>query len=110
MPTVDHSLGDHVHLCLGEAALEGADEDFVLKGMRGQNNVLYGCAQFLQKVQALSAAKVSHCHQSAASMHSYQKCGLGPSVCHHAASATLHDNIKERAGDSSNSMPSEVTV
>lgn len=50
MPTLEHSLGDHIHLCLGKAALEGADEDLVLKGMRGQNDVLYGRVQFLQKV------------------------------------------------------------
>ena len=61
VPTVEHSLGDHIHLCLGEAALEGADKDLVLKGMRGQYDVLHGRVQCLQKVHALSAAEMSHC-------------------------------------------------
>ena len=92
VPIVTDALGYHVHLCLGKAALEGADEDLVLKGMRGQNDVLHRCVQCLQKVKALSAAKVSHCHHGAAVTHSDQTYGTGPSVCHHAASAALHNN------------------
>ena len=107
--SVDDSLGYHVHLCLGKAALKGTDENLVLKGMRGQDNVLYGCVQCLQKVKALSAAKISHCHHRAALMHS-EKYGPGPSICHHAASATLHYTKDERAADSRNSMPSEVIM
>ena len=61
VPIVESSLWDHVHLCLGKAALEGADKDLVLKGMRGQYDVLHGCIQGLQKGYALSAAKISHC-------------------------------------------------
>lgn len=84
-------LGRHINCSLREPPLEGCNEDLVLIGMRGEDDVLHRSVQLLQQVNTFPAnANIPSLH---ATMHTWMLWPLSVFIWRHAGHMITNENI-----------------